>query len=904
MEAIHSGRFPTTKSHAMGVHPVAESFDPYYRWLGIPPQEQPANHYRLLGITPFEADPEVISNAADQRMAHLRQFQAGPRGAFSQQLLNEVAAAKICLLKPEKKAEYDGKLRADLAASPTPEMAVAQPPPVPSADRRKPPPLGGRAVPLPRAAVSEDVLTLVLVEDSPARRRMSLAVPLACAGGVVLVAAAVVAATLLGRSGESDRVAAQLPADSQRSQAQGEESRSESRPPDEAAPPPEAKPTPPHELTRPIRPKRPKPAPHVLPGPQPKPAEPPQPSPAPAPPVEKPPPTAPPSPAKKQPVPAATAQKEIAGHVEDLFKVSAARPPSESLELAAQLLQEAAKPSVSADERYVLLRTVADLGVQGGDARLVCHAVEQIVAAFEVDALAARHDALLTFSDQAGDSVRRKSFVEAALAAIDGAASAGRHELALDLAAKAQEFCQQTPTIEYRGAVAAWHGELTQIAPRKALLQKALETLKTTPDDPAANLAAGTWHCFATGDWALGVSHLAKGSDEKLRKLASQETSPATDGAARANLGDAWWDLASAASEPEARWYTARAAHWYLQALKDASGLTKAKLLKRLGDVAGRLRETGPEARLAVAIHQALLGDPGLDDAGRKALQDKLARWERLASLRLGAWEPGRSPSAPKPSGPSPTLDDLLRGAAGLIAAGNLEAARDKLTEAVRANPDDIRASFAIGLVAALREHDADAAEKRFADCVRRQPEHVPSLNNLALTRVRLKRYRLAVRDWEAALRLVPNCDDVVHNLGRCQALHDKKRFMLDSSTLKALGEVRKLGADQGAASYQRGTGWHYMSFSPDVGQVSGWPQGASLQDLACSVCNGRAQVACPNRGCRGGNIKELRTRVVGRNPVNGAQITETFPVSVPCPVCRGRGQVDCQTCNGGVDRD
>ena len=25
-------------------------FDPYHRWLGIPPEEQPADHYRLLGI--------------------------------------------------------------------------------------------------------------------------------------------------------------------------------------------------------------------------------------------------------------------------------------------------------------------------------------------------------------------------------------------------------------------------------------------------------------------------------------------------------------------------------------------------------------------------------------------------------------------------------------------------------------------------------------------------------------------------------------------------------------------------------------------------------------------------------------------------------------------------------------
>ena len=85
-------------------------FDPYYYWLGIPPSEQPPNHYRLLGIAAFEESPAVIQNAADQRMAHLRTFQAGKHAAESQRLLNEVATAKICLLNPEKKTAYDKEL--------------------------------------------------------------------------------------------------------------------------------------------------------------------------------------------------------------------------------------------------------------------------------------------------------------------------------------------------------------------------------------------------------------------------------------------------------------------------------------------------------------------------------------------------------------------------------------------------------------------------------------------------------------------------------------------------------------------------------------------------------------------------------------------------------------------------
>lgn len=96
--------------------PMSSDFDPYRKWLGILPKDQPPNHYRLLGIELFESDPDVISNAADARMAHVRSFQTGPYSDLSQKILNEIAAAKVCLLNPEKKSQYDAQLRAQLAA--------------------------------------------------------------------------------------------------------------------------------------------------------------------------------------------------------------------------------------------------------------------------------------------------------------------------------------------------------------------------------------------------------------------------------------------------------------------------------------------------------------------------------------------------------------------------------------------------------------------------------------------------------------------------------------------------------------------------------------------------------------------------------------------------------------------
>ena len=108
------------------------SFDPYRKWLGIPPDEQPPHHYRLLGIGLFESDPDVIANAADRQMTHVRTFQSGKYAAESQRILNELAAARVCLLDPEKRTAYDAALKlkqpAGVPLSPAMPSPVMPPP--------------------------------------------------------------------------------------------------------------------------------------------------------------------------------------------------------------------------------------------------------------------------------------------------------------------------------------------------------------------------------------------------------------------------------------------------------------------------------------------------------------------------------------------------------------------------------------------------------------------------------------------------------------------------------------------------------------------------------------------------------------------------------------------------------
>ncbi|HEV7224471.1 MAG TPA: hypothetical protein VGN42_17315 [Pirellulales bacterium] len=175
---------------------MAEAFDPYHKWLGISPKDQPPNHYRLLGIELFESDPDVIEGAADQRMAHLRTFQTGQNSALSQRILNELSAAKVCLFDRERKAEYDRQLQAKLLTST--KSGGADPP------RAEP-----LAIPEPAPIVIAQSASPVLAAHKRAKRKSPAwrqPAALACAGVAALALIAAIYA--LSSSPKADVAAA------------------------------------------------------------------------------------------------------------------------------------------------------------------------------------------------------------------------------------------------------------------------------------------------------------------------------------------------------------------------------------------------------------------------------------------------------------------------------------------------------------------------------------------------------------------------------------------------------------------------------------------------------------------------------------------------------------------------
>lgn len=84
--------------------------DFYKEWLGIPEGPRPPDHYELLRVVRFQDDTEKIRANYKKLNAHVKKYATGQYSIQSQDLLNEMAKAMLCLTDAERKREYDESL--------------------------------------------------------------------------------------------------------------------------------------------------------------------------------------------------------------------------------------------------------------------------------------------------------------------------------------------------------------------------------------------------------------------------------------------------------------------------------------------------------------------------------------------------------------------------------------------------------------------------------------------------------------------------------------------------------------------------------------------------------------------------------------------------------------------------
>jgi len=588
---------------------MKEPFDPYRKWLGIPPQDQPPHHYRLLGIEPFESDPDVISTAVDGRMALIKNFQSGKHSVESQQILNEIAAAKVCLLNSEKKEEYDRQLRHRLKETRKrpPKAAPAGPP---KRETEADPKVSPSAV-IPQ--IDTSAASTSMSHRASKRSPQQVYLLLAAAGAIVVG----LLVFLLTRGNDAS-AGPSTASKSSNEERPGDVSVAEkTRRGQRVEPPPEPPLDPP--AVPPVDPSvHPPVNPPVVPPVEPPvaPVDPPEDHPGrPLSELLNPPdsgdkqpgdPNAEgPGPAEKVPVPELEAQQEAEQRIREIYKseLAAATTPDGKLDLVEDLMAQAGQAATTATNRFVLLKLAFRLATEAGDLAKVLEIADGMCGQYELNTLGVRTHAIKSVveSIRPGQPTKAESgqIVDTALRLVDEALRADDFRLALDLVNAATDAVAEERDLSVRRELAARTTERGKEVRRLKLnfdndVAPALALLAENPDDPAANETAGRWYCFSVDHWSKGLPLLAKGADAELAALAQRDAAGSDDPMQQKALGDAWWDLAQGERGPQGQAMRARVIYWYRWAESGLDGLAKK-------EVQNRLRELEPDATPGVA---------------------------------------------------------------------------------------------------------------------------------------------------------------------------------------------------------------------------------------------------------------------------------------------------------------
>jgi hypothetical protein len=120
---------------------------------------------------------------------------------------------------------------------------------------------------------------------------------------------------------------------------------------------------------------------------------------------------------------------------------------------------------------------------------------------------------------------------------------------------------------------------------RTTAVVQAILKLLDNPQDADANSVAGRYFCFETDSWDIGLPLLAHGSERDCAAVAAMELLKPAGAPQQVELADHWYEMSAKAFGPAKEAMLERSLRWYEQADGALTGITKARIDKRLDDL-------------------------------------------------------------------------------------------------------------------------------------------------------------------------------------------------------------------------------------------------------------------------------------------------------------------------------
>lgn len=238
--------------------------------------------------------------------------------------------------------------------------------------------------------------------------------------------------------------------------------------------------------------------------------------------------------------------------------------------LARRMLAATGSIASASVDRYALLDQACALSISASDLATAFSAIDQVDRWFAIDVRERKVAALLAIASDPPPSISPQIAAAALSLCLDSI-----HVGDAPTASRLLELTEEHAHVTEDGAMIPEPREARAALADYRRVEPAMERLRADPENPEANLAAGSYYCFVLGDFERGAACLSRSSDEALRALALAELVPPSTGAQQSELGGGWRAYAETQEGAVRQGALRRAKHWY----------DEARLLIRPGDL-------------------------------------------------------------------------------------------------------------------------------------------------------------------------------------------------------------------------------------------------------------------------------------------------------------------------------
>ncbi len=308
--------------------------------------------------------------------------------------------------------------------------------------------------------------------------------------------------------------------------------------------------------------------------------------------------------------------------------------------LARRMLAATGSIASASVDRYALLDQACALSISASDLATAFTAIDQVDRWFAIDVRERKVAALLAIASDPPPSISSQIAAAALSLCLDSI-----HIGDAPTASRLLELTEEHAHVTEDGAMIPDPREARAALADYRRVEPAMERLRADPEDPEANLAAGSYYWFVLGDFERGAACLSRSSDEALRALALAELVPPSTGAQQSELGGKWRAYAESQEGTVRQGALRRAKHWYDEArlLIRPGDLDRIALDNRIREVDELLAQAAADPSAAAAVEPPAAPAPVSDEDEHAALVRALKAQddaEAAARAALEAWLP------------------------------------------------------------------------------------------------------------------------------------------------------------------------------------------------------------------------------------------------------------------------